>query len=62
MKESSNDNSYATLFSLYTSLADLFSVAMAPFYVEKLGRKTIFLSGMGFAATMLLLIGFLSNY
>ncbi len=45
MKESSNDNNYATLFSLYTSLADLFSVAMANFYVEKVGRKTIFLLG-----------------
>ncbi|KAL4451132.1 hypothetical protein ABPG74_021454 [Tetrahymena malaccensis] len=61
MKET-NDNQYATYFSLYTSLADLFSVALSVFVIERVGRKFLYQSGQLFCAIMLLIIGFLAHY
>ncbi|KAL4490963.1 hypothetical protein ABPG72_008699 [Tetrahymena utriculariae] len=58
----SNDNNQATLFSIYTNIAELISVAIATIYVEKIGRKFIFLSGILFAMIMLIIIGFLAQY
>lgn len=37
-----NDNTKATLFSIYASIAELISVVLATLYVEKFGRKLIF--------------------
>ncbi|KAL4451131.1 hypothetical protein ABPG74_021453 [Tetrahymena malaccensis] len=58
----SNDNNQATLFSIYTNIAELISVALATIYVEKIGRKFIFLSGILFAMIMLIIIGFLAQF
>ncbi|KAL4490961.1 hypothetical protein ABPG72_008697 [Tetrahymena utriculariae] len=60
--DNDGDNTKATLFSIYTSIADLLSVALATVYVEKIGRKLIFLVGMVFTTLMLFLIGFLAQY
>jgi len=57
MDRNGNDATSATYFSIYASIADLLSVAFATIYIEKIGRKPIYLAGIAFTVVTLIIIG-----